>query len=290
MSLMRGPVRRVVVTGIGLVTPLGMGRELAWSALKEGRSGVGRLDEELDGHHLADEWTSLPSKVAARVPRGARQGAFDREAFEKGPEARTMSLAMKYGLVAAAEALTDSGWAPADGDDSDRAGVAVGMAMVDLDYAAACHAQVSGGRSGRVGPYFVPRLLPNLSAGHISLAHDLRGPCHSASTACATGSHAVGDAFRAIAAGSADLMLCGGVEACVCPLVVAGFCRARALSTRFNERPEEASRPFAADRDGFVIGKEKLTTGSYAIVLCYTYIITSSKLWYFRSHLQSCCF
>ncbi len=250
--------KRVVVTGMGMVTPLGLGARASWRALLAGKSGVGAIRGDLDGHR-EEVWQALPSRVAALVPRKRKEenegAAFDLEAFAKSSESRMMSLAMKFGLLAAEEALEDAQWEGKDEEDSFRSGVAVGMAMVDLDYAASCHAQVSSGKASRVGPYFVPRLLPNLSAGHIAIRHRLKGPNHSVSTACATGSHAVGDAFNAIRAGSADLMVCGGVEACVNPLVVAGFCRARALSTRFNDRPEEASRPFDAERDGFVIGE-----------------------------------
>lgn len=250
-------MRRVVVTGLGLVTPLAVGATGSWSALLQGRSGALTLQGDRDGHPAAT-WNALPSRVAALVPRGTDgSSSFDRDAFDKSSEARIMSLAMKYGLVAAKEALEDSGWDPSaeEVEERNRAGVAVGMSLPDLDYVSQNHSMVSKGKMNRVGPYFVPRLLTNLSAGHIAIQHGLGGPNHSVSTACATGSHAIGDAFSMIRAGSAELMVCGGVEACVTPLVMAGFCRARALSTKYNDRPEEASRPFDEDRDGFVIGE-----------------------------------
>ncbi len=127
--------------------------------------------------------------------------------------------------------------------------------MVDLDYVAECHKLVEDGQIRKLSPYFVPRILPNLPSGHVSIAFGLRGPNHTASTACASGAHAIGDAFRMVRDGDADVMVCGGVEACISPLAVAGFCRARALSTRFNQDPTSASRPFDRDRDGFVIGE-----------------------------------
>ncbi len=243
--------RRVVVTGMGMVTPLGVGVARSWQALTSGQSGTRAIPEELDGHPT-QAWSAVPSKVAALVPN---EGAVDRREFAESSEARMMTLAMKFGLVAAEEALLSSGWTPKDEEDSCRAGVAVGMAMVDLDYASKSMELVKSGKANRVSPYFVPKLLPNLSAGHIAMRHGLRGPNHSVSTACATGSHAIGDAYNMIKSGSADLMLAGGTEACVNPLVMAGFCRARALSTKFNSDPQIASRPFDGDRDGFVIGE-----------------------------------
>ncbi len=165
-------------------------------------------------------------------------------------ESKTLSLAMKFGLIAASEALDDAKWRPRDVESKNATGVAIGMAMIDLDYVAASH-----GLGRRTSPHFVPRILPNLAAGHVSIEHDLRGPNHAVSTACATGSHAIGDAFNVIRNGSADVMLCGGVDASIQPLVMTGFSRARALSTTFNEEPQSASRPFDSRRDGFVIGE-----------------------------------
>jgi len=241
-------MKRVAVTGLGLVTPLGVGVQYAWPALLAGRSGVIRLE--------GPEWSSTPSRVAAMVPEGQKEGEFDGQAFSQSEEARIMSKAMKFALIAADEALSNAGWDVMNNEKAaKRSGASIGTAMVDLDYAAKCRELINAGRGKRVGPYFVPRLLPNLAAGYVALKHNLRGPNLSPSTACATGAHAIGEGLRAIAAGSADVMVCGGSEACVSPLVVNGFCRARALSTDFNENPEQASRPFDAGRDGFVIGE-----------------------------------
>ena len=242
-------LRRVVVTGMGVVCPLGAGLPGAWQAIKMGQSGMKRLP------HTDDiAWKRLPSQVAASVPVHPDLHGFDPSLFSSTDD-RVLSLGMKYGLVAAEEALTQAQWKPQDPDELLRTGVAIGMGMVDLDYIGACHALSQQGQSKKMGPYFVPRILPNLSAGHVSIKYGFRGPNHSVSTACATGSHAIGDAYRMIQFGSADVMVCGGVDACVNPLAMAGFCRARALSTKFNDDPEKASRPFDAGRDGFVIGE-----------------------------------
>ena len=226
--------RRVVVTGIGMVTPLGVGAGSTFNSLLDGKSGVGKIDRYLDeADPRKKAYAGLASRVAAQVPRGTDAGVFD-PAWFSSPECRVMSLAMKFGLIAADEAVEDAVWKGSALEERQRmrTGVSVGMAIPDLEYIAECDELVASGRSKRMGPYFVPRILPNLAPGHISIAHGFRGPNNSVSTACATGSHAVGDGYRFIQAGSADVMVCGGTDACVCPLAVAGFVRARALSTK----------------------------------------------------------
>ncbi len=250
--------RRVVVTGLGLVTPLGVGVKSTWRAALDGKAGAGSITQQLDDDvPRKAAFEKLPSRVAALVPRGDGDPEKFDPGWESSAECRMMSLAMKFGLLAAEEATRDAGWEGSRLTDEQRArtGVTVGMCMPDLDYIARCHELVMSGSSKKMGPYFVPRVLPNLVAGHISIAQGFRGPNSSVSTACATGSHAIGDGYRFIQADSADVMLCGGADACVGPLTMAGFCRARALSTKYNDRPELASRPFDKDRDGFVIAE-----------------------------------
>lgn len=196
----------------------------------------------------------MPCRVGARVPRGEGEGQLHLPAHFKPSEQRAMTPATAYALIAAREALQDAGWSPQSEEDRARTGVAVGMGMVDLEDVLATGAALQD-RYSRVSPYFVPRILTNMAAGQISMEHGLEGPNHSVSTACATGAHAVGDAFRFIRHGDADVMVCGGAEACISPLALAGFCRLRALATSFNEAPEEASRPFDVRREGFVMGE-----------------------------------
>ena len=256
MSSISVSLRRVVVTGMGIVTPLGVGTIKTWEEIKRGNVATRKLSEAMEGCGDEQAWKRMPSQVAAVVPREEFQEAQKRAGIKETDD-RIMSKAMKFGIVAAEEAIKDAGWSPKELSEKqvDRTGVAVGMSMVDLDYIAQCHKLVSEGEAKKIGPYFVPRILPNLAPGHISIRNNFRGPNHSVSTACATGSHAIGDAFRMIQMNSADVMLCGGTEACISPLAMMGFCRARALSTKFNSDPQKASRPFDRDRDGFVIGE-----------------------------------
>ena len=203
MTLTSIPVRRVVVTGLGVVTPIGVGVNAAWQNLLRGRSGVVRVEKDPEGH-LEEHWRQLPSRVAAFVPRkspgGVQHGHYDPDEFSTA-QSRTMSLGMKFGLVAAEEALKNAGLIP-DQIEPVRTGAAVGMAMVDGDYIASCQDLVSNGQAKKMSPYFVPRILTNLLCGHISIKFGLRGPNHSVATACATGSHAIGDAYRMIQAHS----------------------------------------------------------------------------------------
>jgi len=237
--------QRVVVTGLGIVCPLGVGSKTAWKNLLEGKSAGARIEDE--------RFAKIPSKVACFLPQG--EGGFNADAHFTKSEQERMSASMLYGLVAAREALEDANWTPDTQREKERTGVSVGMGMVDLDYIGKCYQELESGRGKRISPYFVPRILPNLSAGHISIAHGLMGPNLSCSTACATGSHAIADAFRLIEGGEVDVMVAGGVDACINPLSFMGFSRARALSTKYNTSPERASRPFDRDRDGFVMGE-----------------------------------
>lgn len=224
-------MRRVVVTGVGLVTPLGLGRP-AWAGILAGEHGFVRLDDA--------RFDRLPARIAAVVPE-----------FQDGSSEPRF---VRFALRAAALAIEDARLR-LDAMDADEIGVSVGsgMSCVDEIWATAKVMETRGPR--RVSPYFVPRILGNMAAGHVCIKYALRGPVFSPSTACATGASSVGEAFRAIKHGDAHCMLAGATESCVDPLSMAGFCQARALTTLFNEEPERASRPFDKARSGFVIGE-----------------------------------
>lgn len=235
--------RRVVITGTGAVTPLANNVKESWQRLLAGESAISRLGEEFKG---------LPCQVAAQIPRERLQ--IDKHLSKS--DIKLMSPATQLAIMAADEALATAKLIPKELNDEqrERFGVCVGMGMFDLAEVYGAFQQLQRGYN-RVSPYFVPRLLPNMACGHISMRHGLRGPNHSVSTACATGAHAIGDALRFIRNGDADLMLAGSGEACIDPLSIAGFCRLRALSTAFNDNPAVASRPFDKARDGFVMGE-----------------------------------
>ncbi|OXU28643.1 hypothetical protein TSAR_011607 [Trichomalopsis sarcophagae] len=249
----RASRRRVVVTGIGIVSPLGVGTRHSWKELLKCKCGIVKLD--------GPDYEKLPCRVAAVVPKGDGPNELDFKTRFTTSELRTMCPATAYALIAAEEALTDANWKPEDEDDKRDTGVAVGIGMIDLVDVCTTYEQLKKGYS-KVSPYFVPRILPNMAAGQISIKYGFRGPNHSVSTACATGAHAIGDAFRFVRGGETSVMLCGGAEACISPLAIAAFCRLRALSTAKNDFPQEASRPFDKERDGFVMGE-----GSAILVL-----------------------
>ncbi|KAL0272420.1 UNVERIFIED_CONTAM: hypothetical protein PYX00_005396 [Menopon gallinae] len=241
---------RVVVTGMGAISPLGVGLEESWSNLIKGQCGIKELKEE--------GYQNLPCKIAAVIP--GKEKIFS-ERFAAS-ELRTMAPSTALGLIAAEEALRDSKWIPESASEKEETGVAVGVGMVDLNDICRTSEELKTRGYNRVSPYFVPRVLPNMVAGQISIKYGFQGPNHAVSTACATGAHAIGDAFRFIKNGDAKVMVCGGAESCISPLSIAGFCRLRALATKFNDAPEKSSRPFDKGRDGFVMGE-----GSAIIVL-----------------------
>ncbi|KAJ2509125.1 Mitochondrial beta-keto-acyl synthase [Coemansia sp. RSA 2052] len=252
--------RRVVVTGLGIVSPLGVGVEHAWHRLIEGASGVQSLVRCFPGRGF----DALPSQVAGVVPRagGRACGAFDAAEWLKPGDAARMATFTQFGVCAAQQALDDAGWAaPADAQ-RERTGVCFGTGIGALDDIGAGHEALQTGGLRRLSALFVPRVLGNMAAGAISIRHGFGGPNHTVSTACTTGAHAVGDAMRFIRYGDADVMLAGASEAPLHPLAVAGFARMRALALGFNDCPAAASRPFDSRRAGFVIGE-----GAAALVL-----------------------
>ncbi len=241
-------MRRVVITGMGIVSPLGIGVEHVWQRLINGESGISAIQ--------SFDTTELTAKVAGQVPAGLRaEGKLDLSEWIPAKEIKKMDRFIHLGLVAASEAVADSGWKPDSEEDKYRAGVMIGSGIGGLQAIYEGSILVHEGKAKRLSPFFIPSALINLISGHVSIKYGLKGPNHSAVTACATGVHAIGDAARLIALGDADVMVAGGAEAAVCPLGIAGFCAARALSTGSNDRPSEASRPWDKDRDGFVMGE-----------------------------------
>lgn len=244
-------MRRVLVTGVGLVTPLGVGVEVNWRRLLRGENAVRRL-ASLDG---------MPAQIAAIVPRGDAEHEFSpmRSALSLPGDESSLSHFVQFALAASAEALAHAGWSPQTREQQERTGVAIGSGIGGLsDIIEASDALRERGVR-RVSPYFIPKMLVNMAAGQVSIRAGLRGPSAAPATACATGAHALADGLRMIRSGEADVVVAGGAEACVEPLAVAGFSRVRALATSFNDAPERASRPFDASREGFVIGAPRLT-------------------------------
>ncbi|WP_018146955.1 beta-ketoacyl-ACP synthase II [Henriciella marina] len=250
-------MRRVVITGIGLVSPLASGREATWERLLAGKSGAGPID-------LFDT-KDVPCKIACQVPwndgtgRGGGSAddphSFDPDKAASPKERRRIDEFILYALAAADEAVADSGWVPETEEDKERTGVMIGSGIGGLQsiYETSITLREKGAR--KVSPFFIPSALINLASGQVSIRHGFKGPNHSVVTACATGAHAIGDSARLIKYGDADLMLAGGSEAVICEIGIAGFCSAKAMSTNFNDTPEKASRPYDKDRDGFVMGE-----------------------------------
>ena len=240
-------MRRVVVTGLGLVTPLGTGVDYVWKRLVEGESGIAGIQ--------GFDVSAMASKIGGEVPPGkTSDGRFNADDFVPPKDQRKMDPFIIYAMGAAEEAVRDSGWAPDGEEDLERTGVLVGSGIGGLlgisNNAITLHER--GPR--RVSPFFIPSCLINLASGHVSIKYGFKGPNYSVVTACASGTHAIGDAARMIMLDDADVMVAGGAEAAICPVGVAGFAALKALSTGFNDTPQKASRPWDVDRDGFVIG------------------------------------
>jgi 3-oxoacyl-[acyl-carrier-protein] synthase II len=240
-------MKRVVVTGLGMVTPLACGVEATWRRLIAGESGVARTE----GFDVSD----IACQIAAQVPRGAAEDAFIPDEWMDAKEQRRVDDFIVYAMCAATQALRDAKWAPATYEQEIETGVLIGSGIGGLGgiYDASITLFEKGPR--RISPFFIPGRLINLAGGYVSIAHKLKGPNHAVVTACSTGAHAIGDAGRLIAVGDANVMVAGGAESAVNRLSMAGFAACRALSTGFNDRPTEASRPYDRDRDGFVMGE-----------------------------------
>eukprot|EP01037_Dinobryon_pediforme_P012306 gene12306-12393_t len=248
-------MRRVVITGIGLVTPLANGRELSWSRLLAGQSGAGRItafDPEGYACQIACEVARVDGR-AGGAP--GMEGVFDPEQILPAREIRRIDDFILYGIAAADEAVRDSGWMPEDEEGRERTGVIIGSGIGGLSTIADAAVELEAKGPRRISPFFIPSALINLASGQVSIRFGFKGPNHSVVTACATGAHAIGDATRMIKYGDADVMVAGGAEAAICKLGVAGFIACRAMSTAFNDTPEKASRPYDKDRDGFVMGE-----------------------------------
>lgn len=240
-------LRRVVVTGLGAVTPLGAGVDHAWKRLLDGESGAGRIT-------LFDP-SDLPVTIACEVPRGTAQGEFNVDDVLPVKDQRKVDDFIIYALAAAAEAIADAGWEATDDEKAERTGVMIGSGIGGLGTISAAALVLEERGPRRISPFFIPSSLINLASGHVSIRHGFKGPNHAPVTACSTGAHAIGDASRLISFGDADVMVAGGSEAAICRLGVAGFAAARALSSHFNDEPWRASRPWDRDRDGFVMGE-----------------------------------
>ncbi len=241
-------MRRVVVTGLGMVSPLGCGVETTWKRILDGRSGARRID--------TFDVSDLPSKIACMVPRGdGAEGSFNPDQWMEPKEQRKVDDFIIFAMAAARQALDDANWHPATEEDRCATGTMIGSGIGGLNGIAETAILLKERGPRRVSPFFIPGRLINLASGYVSIEHGLKGPNHAVVTACSTGAHAIGDASRLIALGDADVMVAGGTESPIGRIGMAGFCAARALSTGFNETPEKASRPYDKDRDGFVMGE-----------------------------------
>ncbi len=241
-------MRRVVVTGLGMVTPLACGVEPTWSRLISGASGAGPI--------TSFDASDLPAQIACNIPRGdGSNGTFNPDDWMEPKEQRKVDDFIVFAMAAATQALNDAGWKPESYEDQIATGVAIGSGIGGLGgiYEASILLKERGPR--RLSPFFIPGRLSNLAAGYVSITHGLKGPNHAVVTACSTGAHAIGDASRMIALGDAKVMVAGGTESAINRIGIAGFCACRALSTGFNDTPEKASRPYDKDRDGFVMGE-----------------------------------
>ena len=241
-------MRRVVVTGLGLVTPLACGVEETWSRLLAGQSGASTITK-----FKTDD---LATRIACQVRRGdGTDGTFNPDQWVDAKEQRRMDDFIIYGLAAAKQAVTDSGWEPQSEEERYRTGVLIGSGIGGLDGIEQASILVHEKGPRRLSPFFIPGRLINLVSGYVSIEHGFKGPNHAVVTACATGAHAIGDAARLIIFGDADVMVAGGTESAVCRIGIAGFNACRALSTAYNDTPTKASRPYDKDRDGFVMGE-----------------------------------
>jgi 3-oxoacyl-[acyl-carrier-protein] synthase II len=241
-------MRRVVVTGMGMVTPLGCGVEPTWRRLLAGESGARKVEKF--------DVSDLPAKIACQIPRGdGSDGTYNPDHWMEPKEQRKVDEFIVFALCAARQALDHAGWRPTSYDDQITTGVMIGSGIGGIEGIADTAIVLRDKGPRRVSPFFIPGRLINLASGYVSIAFGLKGPNHAVVTACSTGAHAIGDAARLIALGDADVMVAGGTESPIGRLSMAGFCACRALSTSFNDEPTRASRPYDRDRDGFVMGE-----------------------------------
>jgi len=241
-------MRRVVVTGLGMVTPLACGVEATWRRLIDGQSGISRVERV--------DVSDLPSRIAGQIPRGdGTDGTYNPDQWMEPKEQRKVDEFIVYAMCAAKQALDDAGWKPASYEDQIVSGVMIGAGIGGAGGIAETGVVLKERGPRRVSPFFVPGRIINLAAGYVSIEFGLKGPNHAVVTACSTGSHAIGDAGRLVALGDADVMVAGGTESPINRISMAGFAAARALSTDFNDAPTRASRPYDKDRDGFVLSE-----------------------------------
>lgn len=241
-------MRRVVITGLGIVSPVGCGVEPSWSALLAGANGARRVDEF--------DVSDLSCQIACYIPRGeATGGKFNPDDWMEPKEQRKVDEFIVYAMAASEQALADAGYKADTSEKQERTGVLIGSGIGGLPGISATSILLHEKGPRRVSPFFIPGRLINLASGYVSIKHKLKGPNHSVVTACSTGSHAIGDASRLVALGDADVMVAGGTESPICRIAIAGFAACRALSTGYNDRPTQASRPYDKDRDGFVMGE-----------------------------------
>ena len=248
-------MRRVVVTGLGLVTPLADGVETTWARLLDGQSGAGPI--------IGFDASGLATTYACEVPLGdGSDGTFNPDTYMAPKDARKVDEFILFGVAAAQQAVEDSGWVPATDEDRNRTGVLIGSGIGGLKSISETAVMIKEKGPRRVSPFFIPGALINLISGQVSIKFGFRGPNHAVVTACSTGAHAIGDAARLIKYGNADVMVAGGAEAAICEVGIAGFNACKALSTKRADNPKAASRPYDTDRDGFVMGE-----GAGALVL-----------------------
>lgn len=248
MSGVNGRMRRVVITGTGMVSPLGCGTEATWARLLAGENAARKVTEF--------EVEDLPAKIACRIPFGdGSNGTFNADDWLEPKEQRKVDDFIIYAIAAADMALADAGWKPESKDDQCATGVLIGSGIGGIEGIVEAGYTLRDKGPRRMSPFFIPGRLINLASGHVSIRHKLRGPNHSVVTACSTGAHAIGDASRLIAFGDADVMVAGGAESPISRISLAGFAACKALSTDYNDEPQKASRPYDRDRDGFVMGE-----------------------------------
>jgi 3-oxoacyl-[acyl-carrier-protein] synthase II len=241
-------MRRVVITGLGMVTPLGCGVEPTWRRLLDGQSGARKIE--------SFDVSDLPAKIGCSIPRGDRaEGAYNPDQWMEPKEQRKVDEFIAFAMCAARQALDDAGWRPTSYQDQINTGVMIGSGIGGIEGIAETAIVLKERGPRRVSPFFIPGRLINLASGYVSIEFGLKGPNHAVVTACSTGAHAIGDAARFIALGDVDVMVAGGTESPLNRLSVAGFAACRALSTSFNDTPTRASRPYDRDRDGFVMGE-----------------------------------